>query len=394
MRVAAVATAASSVWALAPAARAQQPGSFAAVHPPSSRVTGVRLDFRPVVDASCPTEAAFRADVAGLFNQQGDVFDPAGATVVRVTTGRDAQTGRYEGNMELVRADGTVHPSTPVRYEALTCWLVLRQVAVAAAAYFPTQAEGAVGGTAGAAGAAVADADAPACDAACVEERIRVAVEKVRREAYERGRLDGRNEREAEIEEHIDAAIDRRLAKRGLPPSWPPEQPGGMTLPFAVSVGGLVSIGYALDVAPGFVVGAEWRPAEMFSLGVEARAVLPAPTFKFGSAASQVSLYSALVAPCFRYKVLVGCAAFDAGAALHSEPKEDGDTWEPHLALGPRIGLDIPFTEAFAVRVLGDLLFPLTGVAITYSNDEGKKLGEYITPTVSGFVSAGVAVSF
>jgi hypothetical protein len=152
-----------------------------------------------------------------------------------------------------------------------------------------------------------------------------------------------------------------------------------------------MSIGYGLDVGVGVAIGAEWRPIESFSAGLELRGIAPSKVEQWGSAEPRLQLkatmLTGLLSPCARWKVLMGCAALEAGTVYFDT---NPTTWWPRVALGPRVGADVPVGERFSVRVVGDLLFPLlrnqvqpAPSAITFED-----------PVVSGFVTAGVAVTF
>lgn len=329
-----------------------------------------RLELHGLDDATCPSEAAFRADVSRVCGIQEDAFDPNGRHVIRVVV----RKGRlYQASVALFLPDGTADASKQKAYEATTCGQVMREAAVAASAIIPLES--------------VSVAAAPACD----EEHIRERVEEARREGYEKGRLDGRKEREDEISEQIREEVARHLRAFVLPPRPPPDNPPLMTFPYAVSVGAVLSIGYGLDVAPGVVIGAEWRPIEYLSVGVDLRGILPSKVEEFGTLEPKIPLkatmLSAQLAPCARWKILMGCAVLDAGAGyFDTEPV----TWWPRVALGPRVGVDVPFAERFSVRVMGDLLFPL--VHNYFEKLEGGWTFE--DPLVSGYVTAGLAVSF
>lgn len=329
-----------------------------------------RLELHGLDDASCPSEAAFRADVSRVCGIQEDAFDPNGRHVIRVVV----RKGRlYKASVALFLPDGTADASKQKAYEATTCGQVMREAAVAASAIIPLESVNA--------------AAAPACDEECIGKRV----EEARREGYEKGRLDGRKEREGEIGEQIREEVARQLRAFVLPPRPPPDNPPLMTFPYAVSVGAVLSIGYGLDVAPGVVIGAEWRPIEYLSVGVDLRGILPSKVSEVGTIDPKPNLnatmLSALVAPCARWKILMGCAVLDAGGIyFNTEPVQ----WWPRFAVGPRVGVDVPFAERFSVRVMGDLLFPL--VQTSFAKQEGAF--EFGDPLVSGFVTAGLAVSF
>lgn len=335
-----------------------------------------RLEFHGLEDASCPSEVALRADVAQLCGVQGDAFDPNGRHVIRVVVRKGKL---YESSVALHLPDGTADADKHKSYAMSTCAQAMREAAVAAAAMIPLEAVGGPG--------------APVCDEECIQKRVAEAREEGRREGYEKGRLDGREEREGEIREDIREEVARQLGGMGLPPRPPPKDAPLMTFPFAAHVDATVSIGYALDVGVGVVIGAEWRPIEYFSAGLDLRGIAPAKVHEFGTFGqlqTKATMLSALVVPCGRWKILMGCAVLDVGATyFDTEPV----AWWPRIALGPRVGVDVPFAERFSVRVTGDLLFPLLR---THFDAPGLSESEvdFGEPLVSGFVTAGLAVSF
>jgi len=379
--VVAVAFAAAATMTATVPAQAQAQARF-------RRQRDYRLDFHALADATCPPEKAVRADAAKLSEQQEDPFDPNGRHVIRVTLGKGTL---YEATMELIEPDGTRRPGTPVIYRATTCAQAAREATVAAVGFIPLDFS--------AAGGAV---PASPCDEEGIRKRVEAARDEGRedgrrdaeREAYERGRLEGRKEGKDEITDELDAAIVRRMRLAGLPIGPRTVDPPGMPLPFAVSLGGVISIGYTLDVAPGVVIGAEWRPAEMFSLGVEARAIFPAKLAEFGQTPIPVpaSLFTGLLAPCVRWKIFMGCAAVDIGVLWVDQGHPEEDMFGLRFAAGPRAGIDVPFAERFSVRVLGDLLFPI--VRNIYPVEEEKGGKPFVDPIASGFLTAGLSVSF
>ncbi|MEZ4300394.1 MAG: hypothetical protein R3B70_35945 [Polyangiaceae bacterium] len=294
----------------------------------------------------------------------------------------------YQATIELFLPDGSRRLGTPMVEVGSTCAHAMREAAVAVVGAMLFEPP---------AGAGSGDSDSKPAPSSC-EEECRSQVEKAEREAYERGReegrREGRRERESALRREIDAAVARHWEALGLPSGPPLGHPARMPtpLPFAVSASGLISIGFALDVAPGFALGAEWRPIEQFSLGLEARAVLPAVGAYYGANEpkfpQEVSIYSALVSPCARISYFVGCGALDVGGVY--APGYLRTEWALRLAAGPRIGADFPFAERFSVRVMGDLLFPLSSVEF-FATDLP---GSFVNPVVSGFVSAGLTVGF
>ncbi|MEZ4301576.1 MAG: hypothetical protein R3B70_41970 [Polyangiaceae bacterium] len=318
------------------------------------RGSDYHLEFHALADPTCPTEKDFREEVRQICGH--DVLDPQGRHVLRVVVRKGTF---YQTTVELFLPDGSRHSDGAIERHAMTCKQAMREAAVALVGFIPFRPR------------ASTSAPAPsACDEEC-RKQVEEALERGRAEGRAEGRREGRAERDSEIREELDDAIVRRLRALGLPTDGPPRHARRMPtpLPFAVSASGLISIGFALDVAPGFALGAEWRPIEHFSLGVEARAVLPAVGAYYGSNEprfrEEVSIYSALVSPCARISYFVGCGALDVGGVYAPGGPTRQEPWAFRLAAGPRIGADFPFAERFSVRVLGDLLFPCSRFAST-----------------------------
>ncbi|MEZ4298444.1 MAG: hypothetical protein R3B70_26065 [Polyangiaceae bacterium] len=362
--------------------------ALAQPQPPNRRQTDYRLEFHALEDPTCPPEKTFRDAVLAICGHD-DALNPQGRHTLRVVV-RKRQY--YESTIERFLPDGSLDSSATMTHRATTCAQVMREAATSVAIAIPLERK--------AADAAGDSEPSPsACDEEChkrVEEAERAAFERGHAEGQAKGRregrAEGRAERESEIREEIRQVVIEQWRALGLPSDGSPRHARRMPtpLPFAVSASGLISIGFALDVAPGFALGAEWRPIENFSLGVEARAVLPAVGVYYGGVVPQeVSIYSALVSPCARISYFVGCGALDMGGVYAPRPSRP-EPWAFRLAAGPRIGADFPFAERFSVRVLGDLLFPLVPIGF-FETDFG---GEFVNPVVSGFVSAGLTVGF
>jgi hypothetical protein len=166
---------------------------------------------------------------------------------------------------------------------------------------------------------------------------------------------------------------------------------------FGLSAGALMTLGFTADVGPGAYVGAELRPSEHFSFELQLRGIFPArvvasepidPTEPYGSPKEpDFSNMAVLFVPCFRYSWFMGCAVGQFGFNIIQTPYEAG--LSPSLGGGPRLGVEIPFLERFAVRAWGDLIFQLPN---THTIDDQNL--QWTQSPVVGMLSAGLVVNF
>jgi hypothetical protein len=221
-----------------------------------------------------------------------------------------------------------------------------------------------------------------------------------------------------------------KLAASPAPPPLPPEnlrplsQPPSpcffcgifkMDLAILLSGFGLMTIGYADNVSPGFQVGAELRSAkdenDLFRLSLEIRGLLPStvtartstvegetgPVDRSRWRTRDLSQVTALLVPCLRWKYFLGCAAFEGGA-IFSQEKLGLDT---HFTwgIGPRLGLDVPLSQRLSVRAFGEAIF-IPGPVGFYDDNPispGTKALNNVfweQSVVSGFVGIGMSVKF
>jgi hypothetical protein len=166
---------------------------------------------------------------------------------------------------------------------------------------------------------------------------------------------------------------------------------------FGLSAGALMTLGFTADVGPGAYVGAELRPSEHFSFELQLRGIFPArvvasepidPTqpYEPGKEPSFGGVAMLLV-PCFRYSWFMGCVVGQFGFNVSQSPVDHA--LGPSLGVGPRLGVDIPFLERFAVRAWGDVMFEAPS---TYALDDVNL--KWTQSPVVGMLGAGVAVSF
>ena len=198
-----------------------------------------------------------------------------------------------------------------------------------------------------------------------------------------------------------------RLSSPRLTP--PPVRPqvcklliGGYCLPvdiysFGFSAGALMTMGFTADVGPGAYLGAEIRPFEAFSFELQLRGVFPArvvaadpidPTKPYETPKEpDFSGVTMLLVPCFRYSYFMGCGVAQFGFNVWQTPADI--VLGPSIGAGPRIGVEIPFLERFAVRVWGDVIFQIPN---THRLDDVNL--QWTQSPVVGMLGAGLAVHF
>jgi len=162
----------------------------------------------------------------------------------------------------------------------------------------------------------------------------------------------------------------------------------------ALTAGGLLSAGFTADVGPGFWVGGEARwgapDGVGFSVGIEVRTLLPTQGgVRSNGKPMDISLVTAGIAPCVRYRWGMGCAVVDAGVSIAGGPPPLSFPQGSCLAMlgvGPRLAIDLPIFGPLAARAFADLRFsPLdTG----YVNQGAPT---WRSPLVSGLFGVGVA---
>lgn len=180
-----------------------------------------------------------------------------------------------------------------------------------------------------------------------------------------------------------------------------------MDLTIALSASALMTAGFTADVGPAFQIGAEARYQDWFSLGLEVRGVLPSRIYarnvldKTNPYSSEryldASQVTALLVPCFRFKVyFAACAVGQAGTIISQSPVDS------HLlgsfGLGPRFAFELPLGERFATFAFGEALFAPSPTGLDFNqggpNGEPAPNVEWTQSVVSGFFGAGLSVKF
>ena len=191
-----------------------------------------------------------------------------------------------------------------------------------------------------------------------------------------------------------------------LPPAWLPVCKffiGGYCVPvdiysLGLSTGLIMTLGYTSDPGLGVFLGAELRPIEPFSFELQLRGILPArvvasepidPSRPYGTPKEpDFSSVAMLLVPCFRYSYFLGCVVGQFGFSVFNTPA--GAAIGQSIGAGPRLGVEVPFLERFAVRVWGDAIFEIPPVTYTL---EDVNL-EWKQSLVAGFLGAGLVMSF
>jgi hypothetical protein len=206
-------------------------------------------------------------------------------------------------------------------------------------------------------------------------------------------------------------APSRKVVARSLNPCG-----GSKHMNLSIGLSGilLLNMGYSDNVSPAFGLGLECRGMPPtwggfgLSFGLEFRGVPPArvtvrepidPEKATIPQRIDVSTWSGLVVPCLRFaKYFSACAVGQWGALIMMNGPQQH--WSFTGALGPRLGVEIPFAERFAVLGLGEALFtPAPGGAGFKDPPIGDPQGKipnvfWREPVVSGFIGVGVAVRF
>jgi hypothetical protein len=160
----------------------------------------------------------------------------------------------------------------------------------------------------------------------------------------------------------------------------------------------------ATRVEAGIIGAAGWLPAanlgvragvglqgEVLSLGIEARADLPATKSLRVGEASAWLLVGSLV-PCVHARVVSACALATAGA-LHVAGKgglvSPRQATLPYLGFGLRLAGALPITEKLSLALHGDVTAPITETKLTVDDDV-----VWHSPTVAMNLGLGVAFRF
>lgn len=343
------------------------PGSTGSVGPPVAPAPGfVRLVYSLGKGTSgCDGEVMFRRLVASETNQP-DPFVPKGPPTHELRIGIERDPPGFRTMVELRSAGGGVLDHH--EYAERTCAdAVDRAVISVMLTVFPAPSsekeEAPKGG------------DPPGPSKECAE-CDRAAAEARRRALNLEVRL-------SELTNRVDVLEKTSTQER--------RREGDMDLAFALSAGALMTANLTSDVGPGVWVGADAR-FKMLSVGVEMRAVLPAPV-DLGPVDLDYSQLLLHVIPCGRYSYFFGCVVAGAGAQILADtnyPTRDPNTrFSQVLQLGARLGAEVPFGDTpIGARIWGEAMYTNPETSFGYP-----ALGlRWDRPDVSAFFGLGLVV--
>jgi hypothetical protein len=168
----------------------------------------------------------------------------------------------------------------------------------------------------------------------------------------------------------------------------------------------IMTAGYTPDVGGGFSLGGEVR-WEIISVGLFLRGVFPSPVVARTpiypdkpsyEQAFDLSQWSAQLVPCARWKVFMGCAFGEVGAleAVNNQGAVSGVL----VAVGPRVGVDVPINDRFSVFGFGEARFtPLVENLVFIRDPAGDPSAtpanvKWEAPWASAGFAVGLAVHF
>lgn len=193
-----------------------------------------------------------------------------------------------------------------------------------------------------------------------------------------------------------------------LPPQrFEPRRPPEKEMDVTIGLSGLVlmTAGFTANVGPGFGLMADVRYG-WFSFGLEARGIFPGrvyarepifpddPTKATREQEGDLSQWTVALVPCGRWKYLFGCVVGQLGGIVHQDALAMDVSF--NLNLGPRLGVEVPITERFAIFGFGDALFATQLMVVNYNidNDVPAANTRWVQSPVSGFFGAGATVLF
>ena len=282
-----------------------------------------------------------------------DLYDDE-RVLVRVTVEKTA-AGKFRGVVEHFPPPGQAK-APPVERVNSECRDLLRDVAFVASAYLPFLQRPACAPLEVPAPAPVSAAQLPPGPvlAAVVAPSQAERPSSVERDCDPAKEGDAAN----------DAACERLLAR--LRTKY------GRRVEFWLLGGGLMTLAYTSGPGGGFAIGGAVQ-GKHWSVGLEAQVTLPA--FATTGAPGEdfdVSSFVGLVVPCARFGETVrflGCGVLGGGAMLtwDAQATDYRETWSPTVRLGPRLGLEVPLGQRFAILAYGEVSFAPIQKRITYT---------------------------
>jgi hypothetical protein len=186
------------------------------------------------------------------------------------------------------------------------------------------------------------------------------------------------------------------IVVREVAPPPPPAPPPGSSVPivFQVRLGGLGTVGSAPAAAVGGTVQASARRGP-FSLALEGRGDLAQTTeldyngMRVGD--FQTSTLMGSLVPCAFRGVLEGCALLSAGVVRASarDIKMPQQVSAPFVAVGARVGLELPLGSVMSAGAHVDLLAPLNELVLRVSGQP-----VWTSPPISGAFGLTIGARF
>ena len=171
--------------------------------------------------------------------------------------------------------------------------------------------------------------------------------------------------------------------------------PAPVPVVFEVRLGGLGAVGSTPSAAVGGSVQASVRRGS-FSLGLEARGDLASTTTvvlqrRAESEQFDTSLLMGSLVPCASRGVLEGCALLSAGVIRASarDLQMPQQVSAPYLAVGARVGLEIPLGSNLSAGIHGDVLAPTTETVLRVSGQ-----AVWTSPAISGALGLTMGARF
>jgi hypothetical protein len=186
------------------------------------------------------------------------------------------------------------------------------------------------------------------------------------------------------------------VVREPAPPPTPAPPPPAPRVPtvFQVRLGGIGTLGSAPAASVGGTVQASARHG-WFSIGLEGRGDMAVTTeFDFNGARvgdMETSLVMGALVPCAFRGVLEGCALLSAGQ-LRASARDLAMAQQvtaPFLAVGARVGLEIPLGSVLTAGAHADVLAPITETVLRVNGQP-----VWTSPAISGALGLTVGARF
>jgi hypothetical protein len=184
------------------------------------------------------------------------------------------------------------------------------------------------------------------------------------------------------------------VVREPAPPSPPPPRPAPVPIVFQVRLGALGAVGSTPGAAVGGNVQVSVRRGS-FSLGLEARGDLASTTTLYFNGAQvgafDTSVLMGSLVPCATRGLFEGCALLAAGVIRASarDLQMPQQVSAPYLAVGARVGMEIPLGSILSIGLHGDVLAPVTETVLRVSGQ-----AVWNSPSISGALGLTVGARF